>query len=602
MSQLAKLSSFIMDKKTGVYVLEKKAYQGFGYLDGSEDKLLKIITGARDCSCNSRELESSISDWPTKYHLSNLRTNILRALNFLNKDSKILEVGAGCGALTRYLGENFNHVDAIEGSLKRSCIVKERCKDLNNVRVYCSPFQEVVFDSEYDVVTLIGALEYAPIFYSAAGHRSEEACLEMLKHAISALKDGGCLIIAMENRLGLKYWCGCTEDHTGKLFDGIHGYPNINSVITFSKKEMIRLLQKAQLNYFEFYYPFPDYKLTNTILREVSNQASYYLHNWITVPFEDYSSSRRYLVNEALAIKSLVEAEMIYDLSNSFLIVAYKEKVPSGRNKEPDWIAKRFSTNRVLPFRAVTTLETEANTNSLVVRKRKLFNVTEPQTFIRINPCDSKWIPGNLLQFSLYESIYKDNGFKSLMNILAKYQNGLMKNCSIGEMDDEGYPLAKMDAIDFVPSNIILSDNEMLSMDHEWIYTQPISTDYIFFRALFIFVIEQYPYILDNLSVPANNFDKFIVSIMKEFYPQYDMKRHERNRKREEEFESVVSGNDIKLPEAEHFRLAKDPISQKDEQINSILNSWSWRITSPLRWLYRNYSRAKSLLERLRCN
>jgi len=590
MSRHPKLTSLPVDKKTGLYRLETGDHRDFGYSDGSEGKLLKIILAANDRGSCSMELESSINDWPTKYHLSNLRTNILRALNFLKKDSQVLEVGAGCGGLTRFLGEHFKSVDAIEGSYKRAYITKERCKGLNNVRVYCSPLQEVTFDKEYDVVTLIGVLEYAPIFYSPDDHPSDEACLAMLKHAMTALKDDGCLIIAIENKFGLKYWSGCTEDHTGRLFDSIHGYPKGSSVVTFSRNETKRLLQKAQLNHHEFYYPFPDYKLANTILREVSNQATYYLHNWITMPFEDYSHSRQYYFNETLAIKSLVQAEMIYDLSNSFVVVASKNQSSFEKIVEPQWIAKRFSTNRILPFRTATVLERDEGSNSLVIRKRKLFEVKEPDTFIRLNPSDLKWIPGDLLLYSLCEALYKETRIETLLNVFATFHNELTRRYSLGKRDTEGYPLVTPDAIDYIPCNIILNNEGLFSIDREWLCIRPLSADYILFRAVFLFASDQYPYIFRDSSMPSD-MNTFIMSIMTSFYPQYDARRQALNKNLEEDFQSIISGNPVKFPSFDKFGMVKDPILQKEAQINAILNSWSWKITSPLRWFYRKMRR-----------
>ncbi len=138
MSKREKLTSLPLDHKTGLYCLKTRNRRDFDYEDGSEDELLKIIEKSTDRSSDSEELRSSIKDWPTRYHLSNLRTNIIRALNFLEKESKVLEIGAGCGALTRYMGEHFGSVDAIEGSHKRALITKRRCEDLSNVKVFWS--------------------------------------------------------------------------------------------------------------------------------------------------------------------------------------------------------------------------------------------------------------------------------------------------------------------------------------------------------------------------------------------------------------------------------------------------------------------------------
>lgn len=583
-----KLSDFVIERQTGVYINHRRKSRAFSYSDGAEveNKILNIIKEARDRSSNSMELELRINDWPTKYHLSNLRTNIIRSLDLLRRDSKILEIGAGCGAITRFIGETFNSVDSIEGNFKRAYITKERCRGLNNVKVYCSPLQDLSFEKNYDVVTLIGVLEYAPVFYLKAYKDKRDACLAMLKQAVSALNDHGILILAIENKFGLKYWSGCREDHTGKLFDSIHNYPEDLSPITFGKKELEKMLVEAGLKYYKFYYPFPDYKLTNTILREVPDPASYYLHNWLTVPFEDYSVRvRDYYFNETLAIKSLVKAGLIYELSNSFVIVTSMNPTHFKEESAQRWIAKRFSTNRILPYKTITILKQETDSDMLTVHKRKLFDEKQPNGFISLNVSDSKWFPGDLLEYSLCEAVYKSNGFNSFVKIFEKYHDALIRNYSTGKRDNEWYPMVTPNAVDFNPFNIILNGDEIFSIDLEWICSRPISADYVIFRAVFLFVLKQYPFILRNISIPEGNIDTFTISIIKLFYPQYNTKRHEINKKMEEEFQSIVSGKIVKLPSAEEVRIAKD----KDQYIYALLNSYSWRITAPLRWLYKHF-------------
>jgi hypothetical protein len=88
-----------------------------------------------------------------------------------------------------------------------------------------------------------------------------------------------------------------------------------------------------------------------------------------------------------------------------------------------------------------------------------------------------------------------------------------------------------------------------------------------------------------------SDMNTFIMSIMTSFYPQYDARRQALNKKLEEDFQSIVSGSPVKFPSFDEFGMVKDPILQKEAQINAILNSWSWKITSPLRWFYRKMRR-----------
>ena len=89
--------------------------------------------------------------------------------------------------------------------------------------------------------------------------------MDFLKTVATHLKPGGKIVLAIENRFGLKYWAGCTEDHFGTLFEGLEGYPVTSGVKTFTKKELSAILEKAGGLKASWYYPFPDYKLPAAI-------------------------------------------------------------------------------------------------------------------------------------------------------------------------------------------------------------------------------------------------------------------------------------------------------------------------------------------------
>ena len=182
----------------------------FAYSDGdeAEDYLLEVIERAADCSCGSDELARAIRDWPSEYHLSPGRQNLFRALSF-QSSQRVLEVGSGGGAMTRYLGEQGCSVTALEGSRRRARITAARCRGLDNVEVVCDDFARFSAAMPFDVVTLIGVLEYAPVFFS--GPAPARACL---RRAADALREDGTLVVAIENRFGLKYFNGACEDHT----------------------------------------------------------------------------------------------------------------------------------------------------------------------------------------------------------------------------------------------------------------------------------------------------------------------------------------------------------------------------------------------------
>lgn len=71
----------------------------------------------------------------------------------------------------------------------------------------------------FDVVTLIGVLEYARKYFSVEpGNDPVKATLEKARRM---LKPGGVFLLAIENQLGLKYFAGRPEDHNGVPMYGI---------------------------------------------------------------------------------------------------------------------------------------------------------------------------------------------------------------------------------------------------------------------------------------------------------------------------------------------------------------------------------------------
>ena len=101
--------------------------------------------------------------------------------------------------------------------------------------------------------------------YGAAFMGEKDPYGSFLRLIAKHLKKGGSLVIAIENRLGLKYWAGAREDHTGGYFDGLEDYAKGQDVRTFSRPELEKILDENGYASRRFYYPYPDYKLPVSI-------------------------------------------------------------------------------------------------------------------------------------------------------------------------------------------------------------------------------------------------------------------------------------------------------------------------------------------------
>lgn len=285
------------------------------YEDGSEAELLDIVKKYDKYEYN-RIIEEKKS-WPILYHLSDIRGNIVGWIPFTKEDN-ILEIGAGCGAITGTLARYSKSVDCIELSRARSMVNAYRHRKMDNINIIVGNFQniEMGIEKQYDYITLIGVLEYAASYIA-----SENPYKEFLDIIKKHLKSGGKVIIAIENKYGLKYWAGCREDHLGTYFSGIEGYVESENVKTFSKNGLTRLLNDAGFDDIKYYYPYPDYKLPLAIYSDEYLPQKGSLNN----NFRNFDHDRMLIFDESKVFDNLIEDGMFDIFSNSFLVIAGKE-------------------------------------------------------------------------------------------------------------------------------------------------------------------------------------------------------------------------------------------------------------------------------------
>ena len=278
------------------------------YSDGDiEDELLEIVKKTKDFS----EVLASDDRWPILYHLSPIRQNIINWYPF-KKNASCLEIGGGCGAITGALCDSLAEVKVVELSKRRATINYERHKTYDNLEIFVANLNDIEFDKKFDYITLNGVLEYAGSFT-----KTDEPYRDFLKQIKKYLKSDGKLIIAIENRYGLKYFSGAKEDHTSKEFDGITGYLGNNTVRTFGKKEMETMLLQSGYPQQEFYYPHPDYKMPMEIYSEGWLPSTNALLS--SAPNFDYEKYE--LFNETEAFKGIIENGQYEFFANSFLII-----------------------------------------------------------------------------------------------------------------------------------------------------------------------------------------------------------------------------------------------------------------------------------------
>ena len=271
-----------MKETIGNVLLNLDYYDGEdAYSDGSiEDRLLEIVkTTPKE---DYQKVILTEKSWPIFYHLSPERENILDWYEWKD-DASVFEVGAGCGAISGVLCRNAKRVVANDLSKRRSTINAYKNQDASNLEIMVGNFNVVAekMEERFDYVTLIGVLEYAKSYIG-----KDNPYPEYLEKINRLLKPGGKILIAIENRLGLK------------------------------------ILQENGFSKFKFYYPYPDYKFPAVI----------YSDEYLPKPGElrknqrNFDADRITLFDEGKAFDGILKSGLFPVFSNSFLIEVEKKE------------------------------------------------------------------------------------------------------------------------------------------------------------------------------------------------------------------------------------------------------------------------------------
>jgi SAM-dependent methyltransferase len=467
----------LVQDPSSVWVL--KDHRTFGYSDGAESEkyLASVFAQARDVSCGSVELESYIKDWPSEYHLTSKRAQLLSGFKY-DRSLKVLEVGCGCGAITRFLGETFDNVVSVEGSINRARLARQRTRDLSGVAIICAPFQEIKFVGKFDLIFCIGVLEYSASF--VAGSDPYDAAL---RYFADMLTPNGMLIVAIENQFGLKYFNAAREDHLGTLYEGLEGYHTTpNKVRTFGKVELERRIG-AYFPTMQFYYPYPDYKLPDCVLAEdfvASGRAGELVSQ---LQSRDYAGDLRPSWDESLVALELARNAALPFFSNSFLVVAGKQQI-AGVEFEQHGVL--FSPPRQPQFRTRTTIAASAPGQPPRVHKRTLLgNAVAESGRLRWRETDSAWVDGYSLQTVLDLRCRAAN---QTLEAMFEPCRAWLSMLEARSTTYDGVKYLDGEFVDCMWSNVYPQNGSYTIVDREWSWAERIRLNVIVIRAIYGFV------------------------------------------------------------------------------------------------------------------
>jgi 2-polyprenyl-3-methyl-5-hydroxy-6-metoxy-1,4-benzoquinol methylase len=492
------IENYIVNKlslsKDKIYLIENK--NNFTYSDSkkSEKKLLSILEKVNDLSSQSDELDLFCDNWTSSYHLSSIRSNLIRPF-FKNKNNlSVLEIGCGCGAITRYLGENFKNVISIEGSYNRAVIAKKRCSDLRNVEIISSRFEEIKFKKKFDIVLCVGVLEY---FNKYLSHINDPVNYSV-NFFKEILKKDGKLFIAIENRLGLKYSSSCREEHTDILFDGLYGYKDKKGPRTFSSYELKNILKKY-FKYTQFYYPLPDYKFPTLVLNDKCNYKKF--KNIIIDNYNDKfknPSNQKPIFDEIKILNNYIDEGIFSNFSNSFVLIAQNFNNNNFNNNDLIF----FNSTRKSSFKTQT--EIYKSNNRYKVTKNKMNHISNSVKY-KLDLNSNDWVEGERFDHIL-NNIYKTNNYKKFILKLSDWLIFTSKFAKNNYLPKNFFDL------NF--ENLIIKDNNFFAIDLEWKTNSKVNFYEYIYRTLILYITKNHKkiYFTNKIHLSLKSRLKYILS------------------------------------------------------------------------------------------
>lgn len=465
------------------------------YSDGDvENDILDFVKEGLDVTAIPKHKRS----YACAYHLSAMRENIINWYP-LKKTDKVLEIGAGCGAITGALCRSAGSVVSVELSKRRAEINYERHKDCDNLEIMVGNLNDMEFSAEFDYVLLIGVFEYAMSF--TEGKTPYETFLQKIK---SFVKPGGKILMAIENRLGEKYFAGAYEDHTDAFFLGLNEYEGDNAVRTFSKSELTRIFKTCGMEEIKFFYPYPDYKFPSEIYTDETINSSSYGREYMNLYPTRYS-----LYNEQDVTDALVQEGIMQHFANSFLVEALVgepqeeqdqviyAKMNSGRKAEyriatiiyqgsEKYVVKKPLNDRALPHVEKVALKSRMNTiEELLNLPGKYKDGVVRYEYLEDENLDSKIC--HMIEAGKEQEIMEV--IKGIWKILSEHSEKVAYQTEeFAKLFGPCRPKKEKTStvcpanIDCICDNIVCRADGYILIDGEWIFDIPVPVDFIVWR------------------------------------------------------------------------------------------------------------------------
>ncbi len=497
-------------------------------------------------------------------------------------------------------------------------ILNELNKMSNRV-VSTSNLKDYDIEVKFDYVVIIGNLDNL---------NSEDEASSLLSDAKNLLSRSGKILLATSNKFGMKYWAGEKFDEEIKSFDSIvNTRPNYLSISNIKN-----LLTKLKLNY-KFYYPLPDYKITNVIYTDEHLPNKENIDSRVLTFCEDNEILN---FSEREAYKQLIDEDknVFPFFANSFFVEISDSK------KFADVKFVSFGVTRKKRYRIKTVIKSDevvktANSEEAILHIRNIGKNIVLLNSLKIDCLDkfekdqviSKYVDSKTFDKVLMDTYYK-NGLTAVIEEIKKFEKdilyklGVVENVEntifnkyeveISKEQKAKLHFTKNGVLDLTFQNCFYRMWKILAYDQEW-FEEYVPIEYILYRAILYFTElrakEDFSNILELLEIKEfeDVFKSLEDKLQAKFLDEEIWDEHVKSVNCIGSFEDVINKYENELlAKSTHVEQLENEIKEyqkgiadltslietKDvelvnyaNQLRAISSSLSWKITKPIRIL-----------------
>lgn len=309
------------------------------------------------------------------------------------------------------------------------------------------------------------------------GRPVPEAPLCFLRELLTHVDEGGTLVLAIENQLGLKYLAGAPEDHTSAPFSGVEGRYTASGPVTFGRAKLEDLFNQAGFQWTRFFYPLPDYKMPGCIMSEKAfdsrAKVARTLPRLMSAPDRGIPWTR--LMSEELAWPVMVENGLGPHVASSFLVFAGMGAPPRMLEANSAYVVT--GTQRRC-YTKLTTVDLGRN----VVGREQLYPEDKPPETAKVTqrfPHEERLLDYPLLGEGLLEIMntpgWTEDQIAAWARPLAQFLGSRSDACG----------LLPPDYVDCTPFHIACNGHELLPFGVEWTADEPVPLSFVLCRGVF---------------------------------------------------------------------------------------------------------------------